>query len=49
MCTEAALCAIRRSFPEIYDSREKLLIDPKEIHVEKNDFVVAMKSICFKF
>ena len=45
MCTEAALCAIRRSVPEIYDSRDKLLIKPSDIRVEKRDFLASMKSM----
>lgn len=44
MCTEAALCAIRRSVPEIYDSKEKLLVKPEDIKVSKLDFLSAMKS-----
>ncbi len=44
MCTEAALSAIRRSVPEIYESKDKLLIDPKDITVTKEDFLTSMNS-----
>ncbi|RKP05259.1 hypothetical protein THASP1DRAFT_11316, partial [Thamnocephalis sphaerospora] len=43
LCTEAALRAIRRRYPQIYDSKQKLLLDPKSVHVAEADFVAAMK------
>lgn len=51
MCTEAALSAIRRSVPEIYESNAKLLIDPKDISVTKHDFLASMNSMlmCFLY
>src|SRR5690606_28171061 len=45
LCTEAALLAIRRKFPQIYDSSEKLLIDVESIEVSQEDFMNAMKLI----
>jgi SpoVK/Ycf46/Vps4 family AAA+-type ATPase len=39
LCTEAALQALRRSYPQIYDSAEKLLIDVHSIQVTRQDFV----------
>ncbi|KAI8850340.1 P-loop containing nucleoside triphosphate hydrolase protein [Chytridium lagenaria] len=45
LCTEAALCAVRRNYPEIYESGQKLQISMDEITVVKEDFVKSMKSI----
>jgi len=45
LCTEASLHALRRRYPQIYDSDEKLLIDPASIAVEQQDFVAALSSI----
>ena len=45
LCTEAALRALRRTFPEIYESADKLVIDPAEVVVEQQDFLEAMGAI----
>lgn len=45
LCTEASLAALRRKYPQIYDSEHKLLIDPEEVKVEKVDFLTAFQSI----
>ncbi|CAL5230062.1 g13513 [Coccomyxa viridis] len=45
LCTEASLHALRRRYPQIYDSDDKLLIDPASIAVEQQDFVAALSSI----
>ncbi|KAJ3213048.1 ATPase AAA domain-containing protein 2 [Dinochytrium kinnereticum] len=45
LCTEAALCAVRRNYPEIYESGQKLQICMESINVLKEDFVKSMKSI----
>eukprot|EP00177_Eucheuma_denticulatum_P008599 GFKZ01015656.1.p1 GENE.GFKZ01015656.1~~GFKZ01015656.1.p1 ORF type:complete len:1532 (+),score=238.87 GFKZ01015656.1:595-5190(+) len=45
LCTESALRALRRRYPQIYDSTEKLLINPDEIKVTTKDFFSAMKQI----
>ena len=42
LCTEAALNAVQRRYPQIYSSAEKLLVDPKTIIVTARD---VMKSI----
>jgi SpoVK/Ycf46/Vps4 family AAA+-type ATPase len=46
LCTEAALNAVRRSFPEIYDSAHKLQISLEDVKVTKDDFSASMKSTC---
>ena len=45
LCTEASLHALRRRYPQIYDSDDKLLIDPASIAVEQPDFVAALSAI----
>ena len=45
LCTEASLHALRRRYPQIYDSDEKLLIDPRIIAVEQQDYEAALSSI----
>ncbi|ODQ66692.1 AAA-domain-containing protein [Nadsonia fulvescens var. elongata DSM 6958] len=45
LCTEAALNAIQRKYPQIYMSKEKLLIDPKNIHVTARDFMRSIEKI----
>ncbi|KAI8616484.1 hypothetical protein BC830DRAFT_1117762 [Chytriomyces sp. MP71] len=45
LCTEAALNAVQRSFPEIYESSHKLEIDTKDIVVTAEDFAKSMKRI----
>ncbi|KAJ1562366.1 ATPase AAA domain-containing protein 2B, partial [Cladochytrium tenue] len=45
LCTEAALQAVRRQFPEIYDARHKLAIDVRDIAVGREDFAASMKKI----
>ena len=45
LCTEASLHALRRRYPQIYDSDEKLLIDPGTIAVEHTDFESALSAI----
>lgn len=44
LCTEAALCALRRRYPQIYKSREKLLLDIDSIKITAQDFVMAMQK-----
>jgi SpoVK/Ycf46/Vps4 family AAA+-type ATPase len=43
LCTEAALNAVRRSFPEIYESGHKLQLNMQEIAVAREDFAKGMK------
>lgn len=45
LCTEAALLALRRRYPQIYNSSEKLQIDVSSISVNAKDFHGAMKAI----
>jgi ATPase family AAA domain-containing protein 2 len=45
LCTEAALNAVQRRYPQIYASNEKLLIDPKTIEVTPKDFMISVKKM----
>ncbi|KAK2759086.1 hypothetical protein FQN54_003185 [Arachnomyces sp. PD_36] len=45
LCTEAALNAVQRRYPQIYSSNEKLLIDPKKIEVGPKDFMISVKKM----
>ncbi|RMZ91465.1 hypothetical protein DV736_g1301, partial [Chaetothyriales sp. CBS 134916] len=45
LCTEAALNAVQRQYPQIYGSNEKLLIDPTTIRVTPKDFMISIKKI----
>ncbi|KAJ3193850.1 ATPase AAA domain-containing protein 2 [Irineochytrium annulatum] len=45
LCTEAALTAVRRSFPEIYESGKRLKIDLTDVRVTREDFVRSMRGI----
>lgn len=45
LCTEAALCALHRTYPAIYASTKKLKIDRESIHVTIPDFLTAMRKI----
>lgn len=45
LCTEAALNAVQRKYPQIYKSNEKLLIDPKKIKVTPRDFMMCIKKM----
>lgn len=45
LCTEAALSAIQRRYPQIYQSSTKLLIDPSTIQVSARDFLRAVDRI----
>ncbi|XP_077937141.1 ATPase family AAA domain-containing protein 2-like [Gasterosteus aculeatus] len=42
VCTEAALCALRRRYPQIYGTSHKLLLDVSSIAVGGRDFLAAM-------
>ncbi|XP_050796542.1 ATPase family AAA domain-containing protein 2 isoform X6 [Gopherus flavomarginatus] len=44
ICSEAALCALRRRYPQIYTSSEKLQLDISSIKITAKDFVVAMQK-----
>jgi len=45
LCTEAALRALRRRYPQIYDSRDKLQISAASVNVAISDFYCAMRRI----
>ncbi|XP_067304167.1 ATPase family AAA domain-containing protein 2-like isoform X1 [Pseudorasbora parva] len=45
VCAEAALCALRRCYPQIYASSQKLLLDVESISVTGRDFLSAMRKI----
>ncbi|MEE6463204.1 hypothetical protein FKM82_005816 [Ascaphus truei] len=44
VCAEAALCAVRRRYPQIYTTSEKLQLDVSTIKITARDFVVAMQK-----
>ncbi|NWS66509.1 ATAD2 protein, partial [Crotophaga sulcirostris] len=44
LCAEAALCALRRRYPQIYSSSEKLQLDIASIKITAKDFVMAMQK-----
>ena len=45
MCAEAALFALRRRYPQIYSTNEKLVINVESIRVSACDFHNALQSI----
>ena len=45
LCTEAALNAVQRRYPQIYKSNEKLLIKPETISVTAKDFMISVKKM----
>lgn len=45
LCSESALRALRRRYPQIYGSSDKLLIDVNQVEVRTRDFISAMKEI----
>ncbi|KAK3682641.1 hypothetical protein B0T22DRAFT_290854 [Podospora appendiculata] len=45
LCTEAALNAIQRTYPQIYSSREKLVVNPDEITIHATDFMLSVKKM----
>ena len=45
LCTEAALNAVQGTFPQIYSSNKKLLIDPAQIRVKAKDFMISVNKI----
>ncbi|NXL96808.1 ATAD2 protein, partial [Tyrannus savana] len=44
LCAEAALCALRRRYPQIYERSEKLQLDVTSIKITAKDFVTAMQK-----
>ncbi|KAF8131138.1 AAA-domain-containing protein [Boletus edulis] len=45
LCTEAALNAIQRRYPQIYQSNERLLLKPETIGVGFRDFMISVKKL----
>jgi SpoVK/Ycf46/Vps4 family AAA+-type ATPase len=45
LCTEAAVHALRRRYPQIYESDERLNIDPKQVIPNRTDFRAALAAI----
>jgi ATPase family AAA domain-containing protein 2 len=45
MCTEAAMRSLRREYPQIYDSKDRLLLDPSTIKVSLLDFDSALTTM----
>ncbi|CCM04953.1 uncharacterized protein FIBRA_07150 [Fibroporia radiculosa] len=45
LCTEAALNAVQRRYPQIYKTSERLLLKPETIGVELRDFMIAIKRL----
>jgi SpoVK/Ycf46/Vps4 family AAA+-type ATPase len=45
LCTEAALNAVQGTYPQIYTSERKLLIDPSTIKVLAKDFMISVNKM----
>lgn len=45
LCTEASLLALRRRYPQIYTTSEKLQLDVSSINLAAKDFFKAMQCI----
>ena len=45
LCTEAALNAIQRRYPQIYRTSDRLLLDHGSIHVQAKDFMLSVNKI----
>ncbi|OLL26793.1 putative AAA domain-containing protein [Neolecta irregularis DAH-3] len=45
LCTEAALNAVQRRYPQIYSTVDKLKIDTANIEVKARDFMTAIRKI----
>ncbi|XP_053289105.1 ATPase family AAA domain-containing protein 2 isoform X3 [Pleuronectes platessa] len=45
VCSEAALCALRRCYPQIYSSSQKLVLDVNSIAITNIDFMSAMSKM----
>ncbi|KAM4581278.1 ATPase family AAA domain-containing protein 2 isoform 3-T3 [Odontesthes bonariensis] len=45
VCSEAALCALRRRYPQIYSSSQKLVLDVNSIVITSKDFMCAMSKM----
>ncbi|KAE9124782.1 ATPase family AAA domain-containing protein [Phytophthora fragariae] len=45
LCAEAALCSLRRVYPQVYASQDKLLINLDKVVIARSDFAKAAKKI----
>lgn len=45
LCTEAALNAIQRTYPQIYSSNDKLKVDQDKIKITAKDFMLSVKKM----
>lgn len=45
LCAEAALNALRRRYPQVYKTSQKLAIDVEQVRVREEDFGKAMRSM----
>uniref|UniRef100_A0A7N2KR37 AAA+ ATPase domain-containing protein n=1 Tax=Quercus lobata TaxID=97700 RepID=A0A7N2KR37_QUELO len=45
LCTEAAICAFREKYPQVYTSDDKFMIDVDSVEVEKYHLIEAMSTI----
>ncbi|WWC57746.1 uncharacterized protein I303_100280 [Kwoniella dejecticola CBS 10117] len=45
LCTETALNAIQRRYPQIYKTADRLQLETKSIHVSAKDFMMSIKKI----
>ncbi|OJT10605.1 hypothetical protein TRAPUB_12904 [Trametes pubescens] len=45
LCTEAALNAVQRRYPQIYKSNERLTLKPETIEAELRDFMISIKKL----
>ncbi|KDN52879.1 AAA-domain-containing protein [Tilletiaria anomala UBC 951] len=45
LCTEAALNAIQRRYPQIYQTTDRLLLKPESVTVEAKDFMMSINKI----
>ncbi|KAJ8000138.1 hypothetical protein DPEC_G00201730 [Dallia pectoralis] len=44
VCAEAALCALRRRYPQIYGTSQKLLLDVDSVNISSRDFLAAISK-----
>ncbi|KAI4468299.1 aaa domain-containing [Holotrichia oblita] len=45
LCSEAVIHSFRRTYPQVYNAEHKLLLNPKNVKVEKLDFVRAKAQL----
>ncbi|KAL1514100.1 hypothetical protein ABEB36_003418 [Hypothenemus hampei] len=45
LCSEAVIQSFRRTYPQVYDSEHRLLLEPDKVKVEKVDFIRAKSML----